>query len=82
MQDLLGAVRAFSFIPYIGPFMACGGRCFSPYRKSPIQHSFHLSFSDRSNSGRNPMVVGSSMGLPTVLTLAAALIGGNSLVVE
>ena len=70
-----------SFIPYIGPFMACGIGMLFTFTESPIQALISLVvFMIVQTVEGNvvyPMVVGSSVGLPTVLTLAAALIGGN-----
>lgn len=71
----------FSFIPYIGPFMACGIGMLFIFTESPIQAliSFvvYMVVQTVEDNVVYPMVVGSSVGLPTVLTLAAALIGGN-----
>ena len=71
----------FSFIPYIGPFMACGIGMLFIFTESPIQAliSFvvYMVVQTVEDNAIYPMVVGSSVGLPTVLTLAAALIGGN-----
>lgn len=71
----------FSFIPYIGPFMACGIGMLFIFTESPIQAliSFvvFMVVQTVEDNVVYPMVVGSSVGLPTVLTLAAALIGGN-----
>ena len=72
---------AFSFIPYVGPFMACGIGMLFIFTESPIQALISLVVYTVVQTVENnvvyPRVVGSSVGLPTVLTLAAALIGGN-----
>ena len=71
----------FSFIPYVGPFMACGIGMLFIFTESPIQALISLVVYTAVQTVENnvvyPRVVGSSVGLPTVLTLAAALIGGN-----
>ena len=71
----------FSFIPYIGPFMACGIGMLFIFTESPIQalisFAVYMVVQTVEDNAIYPMVVGSSVGLPTVLTLAAALIGGN-----
>ncbi len=71
----------FSFIPYVGPFMACGIGMLFIFTESPIQALISLVVFTVVQTVENnvvyPRVVGSSVGLPTVLTLAAALIGGN-----
>ena len=71
----------FSFIPYVGPFMACGIGMLFIFTESPIQALISLVVYTVVQTVENnvvyPRVVGSSVGLPTVLTLAAALIGGN-----
>ena len=70
-----------SFIPYIGPFMACGIGMLFTFTESPIQALISLVVfmivQIVEGNVVYPKVVGSSVGLPTVLTLAAALIGGN-----
>ena len=71
----------FSFIPYIGPFMACGIGMLFIFTESPIQalisFAVYMVVQTVEDNAIYPMVVGSSVGLPTVLTLAAALVGGN-----
>ena len=71
----------FSFIPYVGPFMACGIGMLFIFTESPIQALIslvvYMVVQTVENNVVYPRVVGSSVGLPTVLTLAAALIGGN-----
>ena len=79
MQDLLSCPST-SFIPYIGLFMACGIECFSPLQKAHLSTHFTCRLYDRSNSGRKCRLSEGCRqfrGLPTILTLAAALIGGN-----
>ena len=70
-----------SFIPYIGPFMACGIGMLFTFTESPIQALISLVVfmivQIVEGNVVYPKVVGSSVGLPTILTLAAALIGGN-----
>lgn len=70
-----------SFIPYIGPFSACMLGAVFIFTVSPIQALISiLVFQVLQLIEGNfiyPRVVGNSIGLPTVLTLAAALIGGN-----
>ena len=71
----------FSFIPYIGPFMACGIGMLFTFTESPIQALISLVVfmivQIVEGNVVYPKVVGSSVGLPTILTLTAALIGGN-----
>lgn len=71
----------FSFIPYIGPFMACGIGMLFTFTESPIQALISLVVfmivQIVEGNVVYPKVIGSSVGLPTILTLAAALIGGN-----
>lgn len=71
----------FSFIPYIGPFMACGIGALFIFVQSPIQALIsvvvYMVVQTLEDNVVYPKVVGTSVGLPTVLTLAAALIGGN-----
>ena len=70
-----------SFIPYIGPFSACMLGAIFIFTVSPIQAliSIGVFYGLQLIEGNfiYPRVVGNSIGLPTVLTLAAALIGGN-----
>ena len=70
-----------SFIPYIGPFSACMLGAVFIFTVSPIQAliSIGVFYGLQLIEGNfiYPRVVGNSIGLPTVLTLAAALIGGN-----
>ena len=70
-----------SFIPYIGPFLACMLGAVFIFTVSPIQAliSIGVFYGLQLIEGNfiYPRVVGNSIGLPTVLTLAAALIGGN-----
>ena len=71
----------FSFIPYVGPFMACGIGMLFIFTESPIQALIslvvYMVVQTVEDNVVYPRVVGGSVGLPTVLTLAAALIGGN-----
>ena len=70
-----------SFIPYIGPFSACMLGAIFIFTVSPVQAliSIGVFYGLQLIEGNfiYPRVVGNSIGLPTVLTLAAALIGGN-----
>lgn len=70
-----------SFIPYIGPFAACVLGAVFIFTVSPLQAVLSiLVFQLLQLVEGNfiyPRVVGNSIGLPTVFTLAAALIGGN-----
>ena len=70
-----------SFIPYIGPFSACAlGAIFiftdSPWKALLSSAVFQVVQLIEGNV-IYPRVVGQSVGLPTLFTLAAALIGGN-----
>lgn len=70
-----------SFIPYIGPFSACALGAIFIFTVSPIQALVSIVvFQVLQLIEGNfiyPRVVGGTIGLPTVLTLSAALIGGN-----
>ncbi|MDO4666700.1 MAG: AI-2E family transporter [Streptococcus sp.] len=70
-----------SFIPYIGPFSACLLGAIFIFTSSPIQALISIVvFQIVQLIEGNiiyPRVVGQSVGLPTLFTLAAALIGGN-----
>lgn len=70
-----------SFIPYIGPFTACGLGAIFIFTVSPLQALLSIVvFQVVQLIEGNliyPRVVGQSVGLPSLFTLAAALIGGN-----
>ena len=70
-----------SFIPYIGPFTACGLGAIFIFTESPVKALISiLVFQVIQLIEGNliyPRVVGSSVGLPVLFTLSAALIGGN-----
>lgn len=70
-----------SFIPYIGPFAACGLGAIFIFTVSPLQALISIVvFQVVQLIEGNliyPRVVGQSVGLPSLFTLAAALIGGN-----
>ena len=81
MQDLLGVVRSTLIHSVYRVVMACGIGMLSPLQKAQFKHSFHLVVfmivQIVEGNVVYPKVVGSSVGLLTILTLAAALIGGN-----
>ena len=70
-----------SFIPYIGPFSACALGAIFIFTDSPWKALLSIAvFQVVQLIEGNiiyPRVVGQSVGLPTLFTLAAALIGGN-----
>ncbi|KXT74367.1 putative Permease [Streptococcus sp. DD10] len=70
-----------SFIPYIGPFSACVLGAVFIFTVSPMQALLSIVvFQVIQLIEGNliyPRVVGQSVGLPSLFTLAAALIGGN-----
>ena len=70
-----------SFIPYIGPFSACALGAIFIFTDSPWKALLSIAvFQGVQLIEGNiiyPRVVGQSVGLPTLFTLAAALIGGN-----
>lgn len=70
-----------SFIPYIGPFAACALGAIFIFTVSPLQALISIVvFQVVQLIEGNliyPRVVGQSVGLPSLFTLAAALIGGN-----
>lgn len=79
MAGILAGV--LSFVPYIGPFSACLISALFISVKSPLLAlgSIVLFQVIQLIEGNviYPRVVGQSVGLPTLFTLAAALIGGN-----
>lgn len=70
-----------SFIPYIGPFTACGLGAIFIFTISPWQAILSIVVFQLVQLVEGnliyPRVVGSQVGLPSLFTLAAALIGGN-----
>lgn len=70
-----------SFIPYIGPFTACGLGAIFIFTVSPLQALLSIVVFQLVQLIEGnliyPRVVGQSVGLPSLFTLAAALIGGN-----
>lgn len=70
-----------SFIPYVGPFTACGLGAIFIFTDSPVKALLSiLVFQVIQLIEGNliyPRVVGTSVGLPVLFTLSAALIGGN-----
>lgn len=70
-----------SFIPYIGPFTACGLGAIFIFTISPWQALLSIVVFQLVQLVEGnliyPRVVGSQVGLPSLFTLAAALIGGN-----
>lgn len=70
-----------SFIPYIGPFTACGLGAVFIFTISPWQALLSIVVFQLVQLVEGnliyPRVVGSQVGLPSLFTLAAALIGGN-----
>lgn len=70
-----------SFIPYIGPFAACGLGAIFIFTVSPLQALISIVVFQLVQLIEGnliyPRVVGQSVGLPSLFTLAAALIGGN-----
>lgn len=70
-----------SFIPYIGPFSACALGAIFIFTDSPWKALLSIAVFQAVQLVEGniiyPRVVGQSVGLPTLFTLAAALIGGN-----
>ncbi|KXT85734.1 putative permease [Streptococcus sp. DD11] len=70
-----------SFIPYIGPFSACALGAIFIFTDSPWKALLSIVVFQAvqliEGNVIYPRVVGQSVGLPTLFTLAAALIGGN-----
>ncbi|MBP2623886.1 AI-2E family transporter [Streptococcus oricebi] len=70
-----------SFIPYIGPFTACGLGAIFIFTQSPVKALISILVFQLIQLVEGnliyPRVVGSSVGLPVLFTLSAALIGGN-----
>ena len=70
-----------SFIPYIGPFSACALGAIFIFTDSPWKALLSIAVFQVvqliEGNVIYPRVVGQSVGLPTLFTLAAALIGGN-----
>lgn len=79
MTGVLAGV--LSFIPYIGPFLACGLGAVFIFTVSPSQALLSLILFQViqliEGNVIYPKVVGRSIGLPALFTLAAASIGGN-----
>ncbi len=79
MTGVLAGV--LSFIPYIGPFTACGLGAVFIFTISPWQALLSIVVFQLVQLVEGnliyPRVVGSQVGLPSLFTLAAALIGGN-----
>ena len=79
MTGVLAGV--LSFIPYIGPFTACGLGAVFIFTVNPMQALLSIVVYQLVQLVEGnviyPRVVGSSIGLPGLFTLAAALIGGN-----
>ena len=70
-----------SFIPYVGPFTACGLGAIFIFTDSPLKALLSIVIFQAIQLVEGnliyPRVVGSSVGLPVLFTLSAALIGGN-----
>lgn len=70
-----------SFIPYVGPFSACALGAIFIFTVSPMQALISIVVFQAVQLIEGnliyPRVVGQSVGLPTLFTMAAALIGGN-----
>ncbi|WP_247644681.1 AI-2E family transporter [Streptococcus sp. NLN64] len=79
MTGVLAGV--LSFIPYIGPFAACGLGAVFIFTISPWQALLSIVVFQLVQLVEGnliyPRVVGSQVGLPSLFTLAAALVGGN-----
>jgi len=71
----------FSFVPYVGPFAACILGAFLALLISPVKAItsiiVFLVVQFVENQFIYPNVVGTSVGLSPLLTLIAALVGGN-----
>lgn len=70
-----------SFIPYVGPFIACGLGAIFIFAINPVQAVWSIVIFQIVQLIENnliyPRVVGSSVGLPSMLTLVAATVGGS-----
>ena len=70
-----------SFIPYIGPFTACGLGAIFIFTVDPLKALLSIVVFQViqliEGNVIYPRVVGSSIGLPGLFTMAAALVGGN-----
>lgn len=70
-----------SFIPYVGPFIACGLGAIFIFAINPVQAVLSIVVFQIvqliENNFIYPRVVGSSVGLPSMLTLVAATVGGS-----
>ncbi|HFU4203268.1 TPA: AI-2E family transporter [Streptococcus suis] len=79
MAGILAGV--LSFVPYIGPFSACLISALFVAVQNPLLALWSIILFQIlqliEGNVIYPRVVGQSVGLPTVLTLSAALIGGN-----
>ncbi|HFI0786085.1 TPA: AI-2E family transporter [Streptococcus suis] len=79
MAGILAGV--LSFVPYIGPFTACLISALFVAVQNPLLALWSIVLFQIiqliEGNVIYPRVVGQSVGLPTVFTLAAALIGGN-----
>ncbi|HEL1555875.1 TPA: AI-2E family transporter [Streptococcus suis] len=79
MAGILAGV--LSFVPYIGPFSACLISALFVAVQNPLLALWSIVLFQIiqliEGNVIYPRVVGQSVGLPTVFTLAAALIGGN-----
>ncbi|MGQ7500160.1 AI-2E family transporter [Streptococcus suis] len=79
MAGILSGV--LSFVPYIGPFTACLISALFVAVQNPLLALWSIALFQIiqliEGNVIYPRVVGQSVGLPTLFTLAAALIGGN-----
>ncbi|MGV3079736.1 AI-2E family transporter [Streptococcus sp. 32226D021BW] len=79
MAGILAGV--LSFVPYIGPFTACLISALFVAVQNPLLALWSIALFQIiqliEGNVIYPRVVGQSVGLPTLFTLAAALIGGN-----
>lgn len=79
MAGILAGV--LSFVPYIGPFSACLISALFVAVQNPLLALWSIALFQIiqliEGNVIYPRVVGQSLGLPTLFTLAAALIGGN-----
>ncbi|MBS8035923.1 AI-2E family transporter [Streptococcus suis] len=79
MAGILAGV--LSFVPYIGPFSACLFSALFVAVQNPLLALWSIALFQIiqliEGNVIYPRVVGQSVGLPTLFTLAAALIGGN-----
>ncbi|HEL9627307.1 TPA: AI-2E family transporter [Streptococcus suis] len=79
MAGILAGV--LSFVPYIGPFSACLISALFVAVQNPLLALWSIALFQIiqliEGNVIYPRVVGQSVGLPTLFTLAAALIGGN-----